>query len=250
MTNHLFEQIRQAMPDLAQSFAETPDGRRTSYRDVLEVSARFANTLVGLGVQPGDRVAVQVEKSVEALMLYLACVRAGAVFLPLNTAYTAAEIGYFLGDAEPRVFVCDPARAAELRSSAEAAGAALETLGVWSGPDGSAGSLSDRALGAGTDFPDVARGPDDLAAILYTSGTTGRSKGAMLSHENLASNARVLKDYWRFTASDVLLHALPIFHTHGLFVATNIVLLAGASMLFLPKFDPNEVFRLLPGPPP
>ncbi len=246
MTNHLFDQIRQAMPDLGQCFAEMPDGRRYDYRDVLAVSARFANTLVALGVKPGDRVAVQVEKSVEALMLYLGCVRAGAIFLPLNTAYTANEIGYFLGDAEPRVFVCDPARADELKPAAEAAGAALETLGVWSGPATSAGSLSDRALAAATDFADVARGPDDLAAILYTSGTTGRSKGAMLSHENLASNARVLKDYWRFTAGDVLLHALPIFHTHGLFVATNVVLLAGASMLFLPKFDPNEVFRLLP----
>ncbi len=246
MTNHLFDQIRQAMPDLAQSFAEMPDGRRYAYRDVLEVSARFANTLVGLGVQPGDRVAVQVEKSVEALMLYLGCVRAGAIFLPLNTAYTAAEISYFLGDAEPRVFVCDPARADELKPAADAAGATLETLGVWSGPDRSAGSLSDKALAAAPNFTDIARGPDDLAAILYTSGTTGRSKGAMLSHENLASNARVLVEYWRFTADDVLLHALPIFHTHGLFVATNVILLAGASMLFLPKFDPNEVFRLLP----
>ena len=246
MANHLFDDIRSAMPDLARTFAEMPDGRRYSYQDVLDVSARFANALVSLGVTPGDRVAVQVEKSVEALMLYLACVRAGAVFLPLNTAYTATEISYFLGDAEPRVFVCDPARVDELRPAADAAGSKLETLGVWTGPASSAGSLSDRALAAGKNFADVGRGPDDLAAILYTSGTTGRSKGAMLSHENLGSNARVLKDYWRFTADDVLLHALPIFHTHGLFVATNIVLLTGASMLFLPKFDPNVVFRLLP----
>jgi malonyl-CoA/methylmalonyl-CoA synthetase len=240
MANHLFDQIRAAMPDPGRTFAETPDGRRFTYRHLLDESARFANALVAFGVAPGDRVAAQVEKSVGALMLYLGCARAGAVFLPLNTAYTAAEIGYFLSDSEPRVFVCDPARADELAAAAKAAGARLETLCV------AGGSLAERARDASPSFADIARGPDDLAGILYTSGTTGRSKGAMLSHENLASNARVLKDSWRFTGEDVLLHALPIFHTHGLFVATNIVLLSGASMLFLPRFDPNEVFRLLP----
>jgi malonyl-CoA/methylmalonyl-CoA synthetase len=246
MANHFFDEIRAAMPSPERSFAQMPDGRIYTYQDLLDVSARFANALAALGVQPGDRVAAQVEKSVEALMLYLACLRAGAVFLPLNTAYTAAEIGYFLEDAGPSLFVCDPARADELRPAAEAASAQLETLGIWTAPEVSAGTLADRGLAAAPAFADVPRGPDDLAAILYTSGTTGRSKGAMLSHENLASNARVLKEHWRFTPDDVLLHALPIFHTHGLFVATNVTLLAGASMLFLPKFDPNEVFRLLP----
>ena len=246
MGNHLFDLIRARIPGAEAPFATLDDGRFYRYSDMLDVSARFANVLVDLGVKPGDRVAVQVEKSIEALMLYLGTVRAGGVFLPLNTAYTPAEIEYFLGDAEPAVFVCDPAKAEALKPYAEAAGARLETLGVWRAPDVSAGTLSDKALAASTDFTDITRGADDLAAILYTSGTTGRSKGAMLSHDNLASNALALVDYWRFTKDDVLLHALPIFHTHGLFVATNTILFAGASMILLPKFDPDQVFKHLP----
>jgi malonyl-CoA/methylmalonyl-CoA synthetase len=246
MTNHLFAEIARRAPPSDRPFAILPDGRTFTYADMHAVSARFANALIALGVVPGDRVAVQVEKSIEALMLYLACVRAGAVFLPLNTAYTAAEIGYFLGDAEPRLFVCDPRKTGALAAAARAAGARLETLGVWTSPSVSAGTLADHALTAASTFADVARGGDDLAAILYTSGTTGRAKGAMLTHENLASNARVLIGAWRFTDKDVLLHALPIFHTHGLFVAGNVTLFAGASMLFLPRFDADEVFRVLP----
>ncbi len=246
MGNHLFDLIRSRMPEPAAPFALLDDGRRYSYGDMVDVSGRFANALVDLGVKPGDRVAVQVEKSIEALMLYLGTVRAGAIFLPLNTAYTPAEIEYFLGDAQPTVFVCDPSKAEALRPYAEASGAKLETLGVWRSHDVSAGTLADKGLAASTAFADVARGPDDLAAILYTSGTTGRSKGAMLSHDNLSSNALALVDYWRFTKGDVLLHALPIFHTHGLFVATNVILLAGASMILLPKFDPEQVFKYLP----
>lgn len=240
MGNHLFDLIKARMPAPTAPFAFLDDGRAYSYADMVAVSARFANALVALGVKPGDRVAVQVEKSIEALMLYLGTVRAGAIFLPLNTAYTPAEIEYFLGDAEPSVFVCDPAKAEALKPFAEKAGAKLETLGVG------AGSLLDKVNAASAEFADVARGADDLAAILYTSGTTGRSKGAMLSHDNLASNALSLVDYWRFTKGDVLLHALPIFHTHGLFVATNTILLAGASMILLPKFDPEQVFKYLP----
>ncbi|OJV05786.1 MAG: malonyl-CoA synthase [Bosea sp. 67-29] len=228
------------MPSPGARFALLDDGREYSYQDVLDSSARFASALAALGVEPGDRVAVQVEKSVEALMLYLGTVRAGGIFLPLNTAYTPAEIEYFLGDAEPAVFVCDPAKAPALKPFAEKAGAKLETLGVGTG------TLLDKANAASGSFVDVARGPDDLAAILYTSGTTGRSKGAMLSHDNLSSNALTLVDYWRFGKDDVLLHALPIFHTHGLFVATNTILLAGASMILLPKFDPEQIFRYLP----
>ncbi|MBY0613395.1 MAG: malonyl-CoA synthase, partial [Beijerinckiaceae bacterium] len=181
-------------------------------------------------------------KSPAAIFLYLACIRAGAVFLPLNTAYTEAEIAYFLGDAEPSVFVCDPARAASMRAVAAKAGvAACETMDASGN-----GTLTERAMAAPASFDDVARDADDLAAILYTSGTTGRSKGAMLSHENLASNARTLVSFWRFTHDDVLLHALPIFHTHGLFVATNVILMAGASMFFMAKFDPDEIMRLMP----
>jgi malonyl-CoA/methylmalonyl-CoA synthetase len=240
MGNHLFDLIKARMPAPTAPFAFLDDGRTYSYADMVAVSARFANALVALGVKPGDRVAVQVEKSIEALMLYLGTVRAGAIFLPLNTAYTPAEIEYFLGDAEPAVFVCDPAKAEALKPVADKAGAKLETLGVGTG------SLLEKANAASAEFADVARGADDLAAILYTSGTTGRSKGAMLSHDNLASNALALVDYWRFTKADVLLHALPIFHTHGLFVATNVILFAGAAMILLPKFDPEQVFKYLP----
>ncbi|WP_289032941.1 malonyl-CoA synthase [uncultured Roseibium sp.] len=241
MTNHLFSEIRANMPDLAKTFLETADGTSLSYGDVIARSARYANALVRLGLAPGDRVAVQVEKTPDALMLYLATVRAGGVFLPLNTAYTPAEIDYFVTDAEPAVFVCDPSRADALQATASKVGASLQTLDA-SGK----GSLLDLAEAASDTFEDIARDADDLAAILYTSGTTGRSKGAMLSHENLASNARTLVKYWHFTADDVLLHALPIFHTHGLFVATNCLLMAGGSLLFLPKFDLDTVLGLLP----
>lgn len=242
MTNHLFSEIRSRMPELSVPFATLADGRVFLYRDVLDTSARFANALVALGVKPGDRVAVQVDKSLEALMLYLGTVRAGAIFLPLNNAYTPAEIEYFLGDAKPAVFVCDPAKAEGLRAVASGAGAKLETLGTKSD-----GTLMEKAAAASSEFADIARGPEDLAGILYTSGTTGRSKGAMLSHENLASNARVLTKEWRFTKDDVLLHALPIFHTHGLFVATNVVLFAGARMIFLAKFDADDILDRMPG---
>jgi len=242
MSNHLFEALTAFIPDRDKTFLETSSGACLTYRNMLARSAQYAAALETLGVKEGDRVAVQVEKTPDALMLYLGTIRAGAVFLPLNTAYTPAEIAYFVGDAEPAVFVCDPARTGTLAGVAEKAGAKLQTLDA-----NGAGSLS--AL-AGT-MPEVydtrPRKDDDLAAILYTSGTTGRSKGAMLSHDNLASNSQTMVKYWRFTEDDVLLHALPIFHTHGLFVATNCLMMAGGSMLFLPKFELDEVLRLLPG---
>jgi malonyl-CoA/methylmalonyl-CoA synthetase len=227
-------------------FASLTDGRNYTYGDVEAVSARFANVLTAFGVTAGDRVAAQVPKSIEALMLYLATLRVGAVFLPLNTGYTPGEVETFLVDAAPRLFVCDPDAETALRPVAERAGARLETLGVWRSPDNSAGTLADGGLAASTSFATVPRKADDLAALLYTSGTTGRSKGAMLTHENLRSNAEALMEIWRFTAADSLLHALPIFHTHGLFVATNITLLAGCRMLFLPRFDIDEVLDHLP----
>ena len=242
MPAYLYERISRRFPSADKVFIENSDGSTFTYGDVAEGSARLANALVGLGVAPGDRVAVQVEKSPEALLLYLACVRAGAVFLPLNTAYTPNEIAYFLSDAGASVFVCDPARRDALLPVAEKAGVrAIETLGT-----NHDGSLAEKGAAASPSFTDVDRGADDLAAILYTSGTTGRSKGAMLSHDNLYSNAETLVDYWRFTANDVLIHALPIYHTHGLFVATNTLLLAGGSMLFLPKLDAAEIMRLMP----
>lgn len=241
MANHMFDAIRAAAGAGDQLFIETLDGRRWSYGDMLALSGRLARRLVDRGVAPGDRVAVQVEKSAEALMLYLACLRAGAVYLPLNTAYTLAELDYFVGDAEPRLLVVAPARADAARSVADRHGARIGTLDEAGG-----GSLTDGLDALAPDFDDVARGADDLAAILYTSGTTGRSKGAMLTHDNLLSNALTLVDSWRFTAADRLIHALPIFHTHGLFVASNVVLLSGGSMVFLSKFDPDAILRLLP----
>jgi malonyl-CoA/methylmalonyl-CoA synthetase len=241
---NLFQMLRSGFPaDLSRACIVQPDGRTLSYADLLYQSARMAACLTSLGVRPGDRVAAQVEKSSAALMLYLGCVRAGGVYLPLNTAYTPAEIAYFLKDAEPAVFVCGPDRRERLAQAGALAGVAcIETLGA-----NGAGSLAARAstFDAGTDV-DVVRQWDDLAAILYTSGTTGRAKGAMLTHGNLASNVRVLADAWRFTSADRLLHALPIFHTHGLFVATNIVLLTGGSMILLPQFQVDEVIRHLP----
>ncbi len=234
------------LPEPERRFAILPDGRDYTYADLDKASARFANALASLGVQPGDRVAVQVEKSIEALMLYLGTVRAGAVFLPLNTAYTPAEIAYFLGDAEPRVFVCDPGRAEALGKVALQAGALVESMGVYRPGEPVPGSLLERALASEESFATVARAADDLAAILYTSGTTGRSKGAMLSHENLWSNAATLCDYWHFTKDDVLLHALPIFHTHGLFTSSNTLMAAGGAMIFLPRFDADEVVGWLP----
>ena len=242
MPAYLYDLFRRAMPEAGKAFIENHDGRVITFGGVEAGSAQLANVLVSLGVVPGDRVAVQVEKSPEAILLYLACLRAGAVFLPLNTAYTPAEISYFLGDSEPRVFVCDPATKDKLATVAKEAGvAAIETLGVKCD-----GTLAERMTAASTTFNDIERSVDDLAAILYTSGTTGRSKGAMLSHGNLASNATTLVSYWRFTSKDVLIHALPIYHTHGLFVATNVLLMAGGTMLFLPKLDPDAIMKLMP----
>lgn len=240
MSNHLFDLIRARMPPLDHMLIETSDGRRFSYGDALDLSARMANALVTLGVAPGDRVAVQVDKSPEAIILYLACLRAGAVYLPLNTAYTLAELDYFIGDAEPKLFVGAPGKVAALQPLAAKYRVTLESLGT-----NGDGSLMDRARDLPSAFADVARGPDDLASILYTSGTTGRSKGAMISHGNLASNAVTLAEAWRFSRDDVLLHALPIFHIHGLFVATNITLMAGSAMIFC-KFDCDELLRLMP----
>jgi malonyl-CoA/methylmalonyl-CoA synthetase len=242
MSNWLFEAIRSAAPGDAAPFVETANGSTLSYGEMFARSSQLARALVVIGVKPGDRVAAQVEKSVEALLLYLATVRAGGVFLPLNNGYTASEIDYFIGDAEPALFVVDPAAQAVLAPIAEAYGARIETLDR----DGVGSLMELAAQQSDAAFDDLARGPDDLAAILYTSGTTGRSKGAMLTHDNLLSNALTLKDYWRFTSNDRLLHALPIFHTHGLFVATNTVLAAGASMIFLPRFDADQAMSLMP----
>ena len=236
-----FEAHFRQTPD--KTLIDTPEGRRYAYAEMLETSQRLAAVLQSLDVQPGDRVAVQVDKSPEAIMLYLACLQAGAVYLPLNTGYTGAEIEYFLGDASPQLYVCPPARAADAnRFYQEGRVVHVESLGTAGD-----GSLMERAAAAEPMTEIACLEADDLAAILYTSGTTGRSKGAMLSHANLASNSRTLAEAWRFTADDHLLHALPIFHTHGLFVACNIVLTVGASMTFLPRLDVERLLDLMPG---
>lgn len=239
MPNPMFDALFAPLAGRASPLLILADGRTISGDAFLAMVARLAHALRAEGVGPGDRLAVQVAKSPEAFAVYGAAVALGAVFLPLNTAYTPAEVAYFLADAEPRVFLCDPSRQADL--TRVAGSARVLTLAA----DGT-GTLADRAAGQPGTITPADRGEDDLAALLYTSGTTGRSKGAMLSQRNLLSNARVLADLWRFTDRDILLNALPIFHTHGLFVAGNTVLLSGASMIFLPGFDQEAMIRWLP----
>jgi malonyl-CoA/methylmalonyl-CoA synthetase len=224
-------------------FLMTPGREPLSYADLDAASGRLQSRLLALGVEPGDRVMVQVEKSNEAVLLYLACLRSGAIYIPLNTAYTAAEVGYFMGDATPRLFVCRPPAQESLAPVAERIGVShLLTLDT----EGN-GSLLDGLAELDPDPVVVARHRDDLAAILYTSGTTGRSKGAMLSHGNLQSNAEVLHSYWHWQdRDDVLLHALPIFHVHGLFVALNCALLGASPVHFLPRFDVDALLKYLP----
>ncbi len=238
-SNYLAKYIREAsIGNEDKVFAWLEDDTSISYGELFRSAEKIAIVLQDNGVLPGDRVAAQVGKSISAVELYLGTVMAGGVFLPLNTAYTAAEVAYFLGDASPTVFVCDSERKSSLEDvTAKANIGKLLTLSN----DGLAGSLIDEKAKASRDFIEVERQADDLAAILYTSGTTGRSKGAMLSHRALASNAATLKEYWQFSSDDCLIHALPIFHIHGLFVAINITLFAGSSLHFLTSFDADEI---------
>ena len=241
MANVLYDSLLAARAGRHTPFLIGASGDVTSHDAFLKLTARFANALRARGVTPGTRVVAQIPKSAEALAVYAASLQAGAVFVPLNTAYTPGEVAYFVEDAAPKLILGDDRSYVALRPIAARSGATLMTLNA----DGS-GSFARSAAPAPDTFETVPRGSDDLAAFLYTSGTTGRSKGAMLAHGNLLSNAEVLKDYWRFTADDCLLHALPIFHTHGLFVASNITLLAGGSMIFLPAFNLDEVIANLP----
>ncbi len=239
MNANLYALFESHFPDGAeQPLLVVPNGPVVHYADIQALSAKVAHALVAAGCQSGDRVAVQTEKHWQALALYLACLRAGLVYLPLNTGYQRSELDYFFGDAEPRVVVCGPDNLGLVATIAR--GATVLTL------DAHGGELLDRALPHPATFATVVSSPDDLAAILYTSGTTGRSKGAMLTHRNLGSNALALVEAWGFTRGDVLLHALPIYHVHGLFVAIHCVLLSGSHMLWLPKFDAREVASLLP----
>ncbi|RYX98035.1 MAG: malonyl-CoA synthase [Comamonadaceae bacterium] len=240
---NLFAALRAAFPTALDDVAiETETGLEYSWRDIERATSMMANLLVSLKLPKGARVAVQVEKSVEAVMLYLATLRAGYVFLPLNTAYQSAEMAYFIGNAEPSVIVCSSKNFGWVSKLAFTAG----TQNVFTLDDNRSGSLLERAAHCSDQHEPVQRAGDDLAAILYTSGTTGRSKGAMLSHGNLLSNALVLKDYWGWKKGDVLIHALPIFHVHGLFVALHGALINGSKMIWLSKFDPKTVVAKLP----
>ena len=218
------------------------DGEMITYAQLGDEVSRMANALSARNVKPGDRVMAQVEKSIANVLLYLACLKVGAVFNPLNTAYTSAELEYFIGDAMPKLLVVDPSKHADLQPIAAKAG--VEHLATMD--QHGHGSLATLAAAQEPSHVTVARGPDDLAALLYTSGTTGRSKGAMITHRNLSSNAVTLQQYWGFASSDVLLHALPIFHVHGLFVAINTTLLSGARMIWMPRFELSAVLKILP----
>lgn len=246
---NLFAAIRAAFPaDLSGVAVESADSstgatlKRYTWRELDEQTARIANLLASLNLPDGSRVAVQTEKSVEALMLYLGVLRAGYVYLPLNTAYQASEIAYFIGNAEPAVVVCSPKSLAWMQPIADAAKVAR----VFTVDEMGGGTLTDAIASQSAEHVIATKRSGELAAILYTSGTTGRSKGAMLSHGNLLSNALTLKDYWGWSTDDVLIHALPIFHVHGLFVASHCALLSGAKMIWFSKFDPNSVIARLP----
>jgi malonyl-CoA/methylmalonyl-CoA synthetase len=238
--NYLVKRLRSASigRDDSPFLKNHQTSKMVSFAEFFANAERMASVLVALGVQPGDRVAAQTPKTQAMLELYVGTVLAGGVFLPLNTAYTGPELEYFFGDAKPTVLVCDPKDKDALAPIAHAANI-NSVLTIAEDETGTLAAARDKQKSG---FRAVERGPDDLAAILYTSGTTGRSKGAMLTHRALASNSDVLREYWKFTSEDVLIHALPIFHTHGLFVATNITLMAGASCIFLAKFD-HEVVR-------
>ena len=241
MANLLFDDLFGIHAGKTTPFLHLSCDRVITHDDFLSLAGQIANLTTRMGLTKGDRVAVQVKKSCEALALYAACVQAGLVFVPLNTAYTSSELGYFIENCGAALVICSSESEETVADLAQGLGAHVETLNA----DGS-GTLMDRAseLPAHSDIVDL--DGDDLAALLYTSGTTGRSKGAMLTQTNILSNARALVKEWRFTADDVLLHALPIFHTHGLFVATNVALAAGSSMIFMPKFDLDQIITKLP----
>ncbi len=241
MANPLYDTLIAPHAANAAPFLIGDDGTVLTYESFARAVGRMAHALTGAGVRPGNRIVMQAPKSAQGIVLYAAAIQTGAVFLPLNTAYTTAEVAYFVTDATPTLLVCTTAVLPALTFVAASVGATVLTLDA----DG-AGTLTDAAQGQPNDFTTVPRRPDDLAALLYTSGTTGRSKGAMLTHLNLLSNAQALLDLWQITATDRLIHALPVFHTHGLFVAMNTALLAGTSVRFMARFEPDVIIAALP----
>jgi malonyl-CoA/methylmalonyl-CoA synthetase len=241
MNNPLYDKLFGVHSENDDTFLYLLDGQIITYRQFLAKTRKIANTFIEIGLQPGDCVAIQVKKSPEMLNIYAACAQAGLVFLPLNPSYTVDEVIYFIEDSEARLIICDEKNREALAVICQRLRLKIETLN-----SNSTGSIIDKASSSIENFNTVTRSKDDLAALLYTSGTTGKSKGAMLTQTNLLSNGNTLIGEWEFNKDDILLHALPLFHTHGLFVATNVVLAAGASMIFLPQFDLDNIIDELP----
>ena len=243
-SNHLAKHLRSAsLKKKDSTFIHLHENDQLiSFEDFFQNAEKIACALISAGIQPGDRVAMQVEKSYNALELYFGTILAGAGFLPLNTAYVTDEVDFFLRDAQPSIFVCAPSKLDNLTKIAESCGVSK----IWTLSADGTGSLIDKKNAESPGFTGVKRNPDDLAAVLYTSGTTGRSKGAMLTHRNLQSNAESLVKCWQFTDEDILIHALPLYHTHGLFVAINVSLLAGSSLLLMKKFHADAICRRMP----
>ena len=241
MINPLFDNLFGTHVENDDPFLYLLNGQIITYKNFLKLSAKISNAFLDLGLTPGDCVAIQAQKSPEMLNIYAACAQAGLVFLPLNPSYTVEELEYFVENSEARLIICDELNKEPLGQIARQLGVSIETLNA----DGT-GSIIARSLPLSDKFETVRRSENDLAALLYTSGTTGKSKGAMLTQANLLSNGNTLMSEWQFTNKDVLLHALPLFHTHGLFVATNVMLAAGGSMIFLPKFDLDDIIEHLP----
>tara|TARA_Y100001970_G_scaffold45236_1_gene56770 strand:- start:74096 stop:75631 length:1536 start_codon:yes stop_codon:yes gene_type:complete len=239
---NLYQLFSENFPEKDHIFIQSTGGQSINYRELEKFTAQFSNALVNKGVKQGDRVLVQTKKSPEVVILYLACLRVGAIFVPLNTGYTESELTYFLDDAKPRLVVCDPnSNISNLDFQSEFSSISLETLGAHR-----SGTFIKLAERQSEEYITFESDGNDIACILYTSGTTGKPKGAMLSHANLGSNACTLKKEWGFNPEDILLHALPVFHAHGLFVAINTVLVNGTGMVFLPTFDVHEVIREMP----
>ncbi|MFT5395396.1 MAG: malonyl-CoA/methylmalonyl-CoA synthetase [Gammaproteobacteria bacterium] len=241
--SNLYRLFQERFPqDLTQSFIETRDGEQYSYQDLIKITSTIESTMVDTGIIKGDRVIFQVNKSPEAIFLYLACLKLGAISVPLNNAYTASELSYFLDDIKPSLVVCDPASPI-IKESLLHARYKTSLLTLDKRGDG---SLFERIENNSRSEEIADVDENDIACILYTSGTTGKPKGAMITHGNLSSNALTVHQSWGFNSNDILLHALPVFHVHGLFVALNCVLLSGSSMIFLPEFNVGEIINLLP----
>ncbi|MGK7936643.1 MAG: AMP-binding protein [Xenococcaceae cyanobacterium] len=244
MSHNLYEILTASVKNKDKTFLITEDKNIVTYQDIDILSARIADRLSKLGIAKGDRLVAQVSKSIEALALYLGCLRSGVIFVPLNPAFTLNELQYYLENAEPKIVICSPDACAKITTLAAKIGINIvRTLEV---ADANSLIPSQDIEPENLHFPPVEVAKNDIAVMIYTSGTTGKPKGAMLSHHNLAVNGTALKNCWDFSDNDVLLHSLPIFHVHGLFFATHCVMLSGASMLFLPKFSVDTVLKFLP----